>query len=117
MAPIPPTTRASWAPPLLEMTKVGPPPEPCCNSIHSKDVSEAADVYGPARAMSSISPACFDKTFRSSHSAKLIRSHSAAFFASHGASKGTDLHICSTSSRPTPRLAIAHGLIVQGIVP
>lgn len=29
---------------MLEMTKVGPPPEPIWCSIHSRDVSEAAEV-------------------------------------------------------------------------
>src|SRR5271163_204629 len=122
MAPIPPTGRASWAPPLPEMTKVGPPmvgpaADPCCSSIHSNDVSDAAVVYGPARAVSSISRAALDITLFSSHSPILIRSHSAAFFASHGASRGSDLHICSACSKPAPRLATAHGLTVHGIVP
>src|SRR5262249_44259243 len=73
--------------------------------------------YGPARAMSSISRACLDMTLLSSHAARLVRSHSAAFLASHGASSGIDLHIWPTSSKPAPRLAIAHGLIDHGIVP
>src|ERR1700739_209793 len=117
MAPIPPTGRASWAPPLPEMTKVGPPPDAICTSAHSNDVSEAAEVYTPARAMSNISRACLDMVFFSIHSPRLMRSHSAACFASHGFSRGIDLHILSNDNKPRPRLVTAHGLMVQGMVP
>ncbi|CNI22012.1 Uncharacterised protein [Mycobacterium tuberculosis] len=49
MAPIPPTGRASCAPPLPEMTKVGPPmvelvADPICSNTHSNEVSDAAEV-------------------------------------------------------------------------
>src|SRR6185437_117893 len=117
MAPIPPTGRASWDPPLPEMAKVGPPADPVCSNAHSNDVSDPADVYRPARAMSSISRACLDIVFFSIHAPRLIRSHSAASFASQGASRGIDLHIRSNDIKPRPRLVTAHGLIVQGMVP
>lgn len=67
--------------------------------------------------MSSISRARLDMVLFSIHSPTLMRSHSAACFASQGFSRGIDLHILSIESRPTPRLATAHGLIVQGMVP
>ena len=99
------------------MTKLGPPADPICVSTHSIETSDAAEVYAPAIAMSSISRACLDMVFLSSHSPRLMRSHSAASFASQGASRGIDLHIFSIESRPRPRLVTAHGLTVQGMVP
>jgi len=71
----------------------------------------------PANAMSSISRAGLDIVFASIHSPTLMRSHSAACLASQGASRGIDLHIFSSASKPRPRLVTAHGLMVQGIVP
>jgi len=58
-----------------------------------------------------------DITFLSSHCASVMRSHFAAFLASHGASSGTDLHSWLSSKNPAPRLSDAHGLMVHGIVP
>jgi hypothetical protein len=40
-----------------------------------------------------------------------------AFFADHGASRGTDLHICPSSRNTAPRFIAAHGLMVHGMVP
>lgn len=67
--------------------------------------------------MSSISRACLDMVFCSIHSPMLMRSHSSACLASQGASRGSVLAIFSIDNKPTPRLATAHGLIVQGTVP
>src|ERR1700749_4859098 len=98
MAPIPPTGRASWEPPLPEIAKVSPPADAVCSSPHSNDVSDAAEGYSPAKAMSSIVAAGLDAVFEWIHSPILTRSHSWAFLASHGASRGISLHIFSMAA-------------------
>src|SRR6185437_4733367 len=117
MAPIPPTGRESWAPSLLETTKSGPPADDIWWSTHSIDTSDAAEVYGPASATSNMSRACRDRTFLCSQAARLIRSHSAALWACHGACVGIDRHIRRTLLNPKPRFIVAQGFSVHGMVP